>query len=147
MGSPLHLFLHALHFFYRVFTLVASWKSQPRPHKLSDPRKQIPRHLALLLVSDGSQSTSEDADLEDAVLECYLESAQQAVGWCRTVGIRELTVYDRDGTAINIPSRFARVTNINPQVFCPRMSSECPNVFPFPFSITQRKEARKSSIL
>ena len=142
MGSPLRLHLHALHFFYRVFTLVASWKSQPRPHKLSDPRKQSPRRLALLLVSDGSRPTS-----EDAVLECYLESTQRAVGWCRTVGIRELTVYDRDGTAISIPSRFARVTNINPQVFCPRMSSECPDVFPFPFSITQRKEARKSSIL
>ena len=142
MGSPLHLFLHALHCFYRVFTLVASWKSQLQPHKLSDPRKQIPRHLALLLVSDGSRPTS-----EDAVLECYLESTQRAVGWCRTIGIRELTIYDRDGTTINIRSGFARVTNTNPQVFCPRMSSECPNVFPFPFSITQRKEARKSSIL
>ena len=97
MSFLLRTLLHVLHFFYRIFTLVASRKSQPQPHELSYPRKQIPRHLALLLVSDGDESSS-----GDAVLECFLESVQRTVGWCQTVGIRKLTVYDRNGTAIRI---------------------------------------------
>lgn len=84
--------LHVLHFFYYLFTLVVSWKPQPQPHELSYPRKQVPRHLALLLISDGGESAS-----ADAVLECFLESVQRTVGWCRSVGIRKLTIYDRDG--------------------------------------------------
>jgi len=88
----LRSFLHVLHLFYYLFTLIASWKSRPQPHELSYPRKQIPRHLALLLVSDGSESTS-----GDVVLECFLESIQRTVGWCRAVGVRKLTVHDRDG--------------------------------------------------
>lgn len=98
--------LHLLHLLYRIFTLVSSRKSQPQPHELSHPRTQIPRHLALLLVSDENESTS-----RDATLECFLESIQRTVGWCRTVGIRELTVYDRDGTATSIRPCLAHVTN------------------------------------
>jgi len=84
--------LRVLHLFYHIFTLTASRESQPHPHELLYPRKQTPRHLALLLVSDGDGSTS-----AGDVLVCYLESMQRIVGWCRTVGIRELTAYDRDG--------------------------------------------------
>ncbi|KAF9787178.1 hypothetical protein BJ322DRAFT_705903 [Thelephora terrestris] len=84
--------LHVLHFFYYLLTLIASWKSRPQPHELSYPRKQLPRHLALLLASDGDESTS-----GDVTLECFLESIQRTVGWCREVGIRKLTVYDREG--------------------------------------------------
>ncbi|KAF9651887.1 hypothetical protein BDM02DRAFT_3184135 [Thelephora ganbajun] len=92
MSFLLRSLLHTLHFFYRLFTLVASRKSQPQPYELSYPRKQTPRHLALLLVSDDDGSTS-----EDAVLECFLESIRRTVEWCRTVGIRKLTVCDRNG--------------------------------------------------
>jgi len=106
MSFLLRSLLHVLHFFYHAFTLIASRKSRPHPHELSYPRKQIPHHLALLLVADGDQSIS-----EDAVLECFLESVQRAVGWSRTVGIGELTVYDRNGTAISIRLHLARITN------------------------------------
>jgi len=106
MSFLLRSLLHVLHFFYRIFTLVASRKSQPQPHELLYPRRQIPRHIALLLVSDGDESTS-----GDAVLGCFLESIQRTVGWCQTVGIRKLTVYDRDGTAICIRPFPARVTD------------------------------------
>jgi len=92
MSFLLRSLLHVLHFLYHIFTLVASRKSQPLPHELSYPRKQTPRHLALLLVSDGEESAS-----PEAVVECFLESIQRTVGWCRTVGIRKLTVYDRNG--------------------------------------------------
>jgi dehydrodolichyl diphosphate syntase complex subunit NUS1 len=96
MSFLLRTLLRVLHFFYHIFTLIASWKSLPHPQELSYPRKQTPRHLALLLASDGRESAS-----ADAVLECYLESVRRAVGWCRTVGIRKLTAYDRDGTPSN----------------------------------------------
>jgi len=95
-----------LHFFYHVFTLISSRKPQPHPHELSYPRKQVPRHLALLLVSENTGSTS-----GDAVLECFLESIQRTAGWCGTVGIRKLTVCDRDGTPISIHPSLIRVTN------------------------------------
>ena len=62
--------------------------------------------VALLLVSDGDESAT-----TDSVLECYLETVQRIVGWCRTVSIRKLTAYDHDGTAIS--TCLARVTNIN----------------------------------
>ena len=106
MSFLLRSLLHFLHFFYHVFTLISSRKPQPQPHELSYPRNQIPRHLALLLVSDNNEATS-----GDAVLECLLESIQRTVGWCEAVGIRKLTVYDRDGTAISIRSCLSRVTN------------------------------------
>ena len=112
MSLLLRTLLRVLHFFYHIFTLITSWKPQQPPHELSYPRKQIPRHLALLLVSDSDESPS-----ADAVLECYLESVHRLVGWCRTVGIQKLTAYDRDGMAIDIHSRPAPVTNINLQVF------------------------------
>ena len=106
MSFLLRSLLHLLHVFYRIFTFVASQKAQPQPYGLSYPRKQMPRHLALLLVSDGDESSSEDASLE-----CFVESIQRTVGWCQTVGIQKLTVYDRNGTAISIRLRFVRVTN------------------------------------
>ena len=106
MSFILRSLLHALHFLYHIFTLVASRKSQPQPLELSYPRKQLPHHLALLLVADGDESIS-----GDAVLECFLESIQRTVGWCRTVGIGKLTVYDRNGTANSIRPHLARVTN------------------------------------
>lgn len=132
--------LHVLHLFYYLFTLVASWKSRPQPQELSYPRKQIPRHLALLLASDGNESTS-----GDVALECFLESIQRTVGWCRAVGVRKLTVYDRDGTAISIRSCISRVTNINSQVSWLPTSNKCRNVFLFPLSFTRRMKPRKSS--
>ena len=106
MSFLLRTLLHILHFFYRIFTFIASRKPQPLPHELAFPRKQTPHHLALLLVSDDDKSSS-----GDAVLECFLESIQRTVGWCKTVGIRKLTVYDRNGTTISIRPPFARVTN------------------------------------
>ena len=106
MSFLLRSLLHLLHFFYHVFTLISSRKPQPQPHELSYPRKQVPRHLALLLVSENNESTS-----GDAVLECFLESIQRTAGWCGTVGIRSLTVYDRDGTPISIRSSLTCVTS------------------------------------
>jgi len=106
MSFLLRSLLHLLHFFYHVFTFVSSRKPQSQPHELSYPRKQVPRHLALLLVSENSESTS-----RDAVLECFLESIQRTAGWCGTVGIRKLTVYDRDGTPISTCPSLVRVTN------------------------------------
>jgi len=93
MSFLLRSLLHFLHFFYHIFTLLASRKSQLEPHDLLYPRKQIPRHLALLLVSHGDDEPKSG----DAVLECFLESIQRTVGWCRAVGIRKLTVYERNG--------------------------------------------------
>ena len=111
MSFVLWTLLRVLHFFYHIFTLIASWKSlpHPNPYELLYPRKSTPRHLALLLASDDGESAP-----ADAVLECYLESIHRIVGWCRTVGIHKLTAYDRDGTAISFHICLARVTNIDP---------------------------------
>jgi dehydrodolichyl diphosphate syntase complex subunit NUS1 len=91
MSFLLRSLLHILHSLYRIFTLLASHKSHPQPYELTYPRKQIPHHLALLLVSGDGPASG------DAVLDCFLESIQRTVEWCRTVGIGKLTVYDRDG--------------------------------------------------
>jgi len=86
------LFLHALHYFYSLVILWRSfWKrfcSSPQS-LLATPRR-IPKHLAIVLVTDPSSSVLETES-------CLVQSVIDAVGWCRTAGIEKLTVYEEHG--------------------------------------------------
>jgi dehydrodolichyl diphosphate syntase complex subunit NUS1 len=81
--------LSILRFFYVCATAIISWKTRPTKPS-TQTQKRIPSHLTLLLVAE---------DDNDAIVvqECLLESVQRATAWCRTTGVRELTVYDRRG--------------------------------------------------
>ncbi|TFK41207.1 hypothetical protein BDQ12DRAFT_711007 [Crucibulum laeve] len=97
MGLLAALLLHIIHLVYSLILLVHSfWKRNtwipPRP--LQDVRSRIPKHLAILLVSDPVYSP-------DEVEEGLVQSVVNTVGWCRTVGIEKLTVYDEHGVLLN----------------------------------------------
>jgi len=60
---------------------------------LTAKRKHIPTHLAVLLVSDN--------DLDSSITEgIFVETVENAVQWCRIVGIPRLTVYDSEGILV-----------------------------------------------
>ena len=85
--------LRILHLLYASFIAILSCRQfihGPIPRPLGAPRKQLPTHLALLLVSDSRSSISE---LE----RVYVESVKRASIWCQDLCIENLTVYDRNG--------------------------------------------------
>jgi hypothetical protein len=95
MAVLVHVLLRVLHSFHFLIALLsASWHRLNRapPLPLQVTRRRIPRHLALLLVSDSIHDPA-------ATRESFLESASRAVGWCRTAGIEKLTLYDSEGAS------------------------------------------------
>jgi len=91
------LCLYILHFLYSLAVFATtSWKqlNRQKPQPLTAKRAKLPSHLALLLVS------SDELGVE-VTERNFVESVMRAVGWCRTVGIEKLTVYDRQGITLN----------------------------------------------
>ena len=66
----------------------SAFRSDPLP--LVAERPKLPRHLALSLVPNVL------AD-EEASEKYMLNSVEKVANWCQVVGIRRLTVYDREG--------------------------------------------------
>ncbi|EKM61099.1 uncharacterized protein PHACADRAFT_190237 [Phanerochaete carnosa HHB-10118-sp] len=93
MAWPASLVLFLFHAVYYVINIFSSLRvSLGRPPKpLEAKRKQLPTHLALLFATD------RDGVMEK-IEEQLLVNIQQAISWCRAVGIQRLTVYDRDGS-------------------------------------------------
>ncbi|KAH9898324.1 hypothetical protein C8Q73DRAFT_395717 [Cubamyces lactineus] len=83
--------LGLLHVLYRlVLVLKSIFHSGEEPQALLSERSKLPSHLALALVANP------EADAE-ANEQYMLNSVEQVAGWCHAVGIRRITVYDREG--------------------------------------------------
>ncbi|KAI0335196.1 hypothetical protein GY45DRAFT_1241152 [Cubamyces sp. BRFM 1775] len=83
--------LGLLHVLYRlVLVLKSAFHSGGEPQALLSKRSKLPSHLALALVANPAA----DGDANEQYM---LNSVEQVAGWCRAVGIRRLTVYDREG--------------------------------------------------
>ena len=84
--------LYLLHALYRlvlaVKSLAARFDRDPLP--LIAERSKLPSHLALNIVPNPG------AD-EESNEKYMLQSVEKVAAWCQVVGIRRLTVYDRDG--------------------------------------------------
>lgn len=94
MGLVGRLFLRVIHFFYSLSLAIWSIRSRyfrPTPKPLTATRSKIPSHLALVLVSQGSDSRISDAQ------EAFLSCTEKAIACCRAAGIQRLSVYDRQG--------------------------------------------------
>lgn len=93
--------LHALYKLVLAFkSLSARFLQEPLP--LASERSKVPSHLALNLISNP------EADEEDN--EKYmLNSVENVAAWCQAVGIKRLTVYDRDGDFILYILEFIQV--------------------------------------
>jgi hypothetical protein len=79
-----HLFLALKRFFAALLT-------RPRPQPLRATRRKVPAHLAVTL-SELRDPNKYPDDLRDA-----LESVRRLVDWCRAIGIRTLSVFDKEG--------------------------------------------------
>ena len=88
---------HAVYYVINVFASLRASRSRP-PKPLNAARKQLPTHLALLFATDRDSAA-------ESFEEYLLENIQQAISWCRAVGIQRLTVYDRGG---EFPDKFYR---------------------------------------
>lgn len=88
------LILAIVHASYTLWTLVLYYArrtctSAPRP--LEYPRRQTPKHLALVLVTA-------DGRLREEEEEAYMcKTVVDVVGWCKRAGIETLSVYNRQG--------------------------------------------------
>lgn len=87
------LCLQIFHFLYSWVTAASHvWSKlyRKKPHPLNTARTKLPSHLALVLVAN------ECIDVE-ALEASVVETVTRAASWCRATGIKELTVYDKQG--------------------------------------------------
>ena len=84
--------LAILHSLYRLVLVLKSLATRFRkdPLPLTAQRSKLPAHLALTLVADSDED-------EEANEKYMLDSVGKVAAWCQAVGIRRLTVYDREG--------------------------------------------------
>lgn len=82
LSHRLYLLYLSLHAFHKSLT-----RTLPKP--LDAARRRIPKHLALCF----SNLPQPSEDNEDNLVECVTNTAD----WCRTTGIRRLTIYDEHG--------------------------------------------------
>lgn len=87
-----YVLLWILHLIVALKRFASTLLPRRRPRPLRTRRRKLPRHLAVMLRSEGSLG-SKTIDLEDA-----LESVKRLVAWCRVAGVQVLSVYDEAGT-------------------------------------------------
>jgi len=91
-----YLFLRLLHIIYAslVFlqTRLESLRYSP-PQPVTAYRSKLPKHLAIVLVSNNIAHPKHTEEL-------YLECLARVATWCRTLGIEQLTAYDADGVLV-----------------------------------------------
>lgn len=87
-----HFLLYLIHRLYLLYLSLRAFQkrlTRTLPEPLDAPRRRIPKHLALCF----SNVPQPSEDNEDNLVECVTNTAD----WCRTTGIRRLTVYDEHG--------------------------------------------------
>jgi dehydrodolichyl diphosphate syntase complex subunit NUS1 len=93
-------FFHLIYSFLSALSLWLTKIIRRGPLALDAPRNRIPRHLAILFQLD------DDLDIDTAAA-VLIKSIEEAVIWCRTVGIERLTAYDNKGVQVMIEKLYA----------------------------------------
>ena len=94
MSRLASFFLCLIHAIYALTSLTSSLReyfAREAPTALTVRRKQVPKHVAILLASDNDSAPSE------AFEQQILQNVENVVAWCQVVGIQRLTFYDRKG--------------------------------------------------
>ncbi|KAG8848743.1 hypothetical protein FRB96_001022 [Tulasnella sp. 330] len=85
-----YAFLLVWHGLQSCFILFKSLLPRPTPLALADSRrKQVPRHVALVLHAGDAQ--------DEAVISDMIDCTRQMIRWCSRAGIDMLTLYDEKG--------------------------------------------------
>jgi len=90
--------LYVAHALYSLISSVSFLRQRWRlrlPLSLNAARRQVPGHIALLLVPDERESSEQ---LEKSLTDIALRVSE----WCRVVGVSRLTMYDRGGLLANL---------------------------------------------
>ncbi|KAG1757624.1 hypothetical protein EDB19DRAFT_1658253 [Suillus lakei] len=86
-------FLHLLHALLVFLTTRFQKRRHSPPQPVSAYRSKLPKHLAIILVSDVAVNPKHTEEL-------YLECLLRVVKWCRELGIEQLTAYDAEGVLL-----------------------------------------------
>ena len=91
-----HALLYLAHLLYSfslaVWSVHGRWFKHP-PSPVNAPRSKTPKHLGIILVCG-----DEDA-AKPAVRDAFVKSTERAAAWCEAAGIKQLTIYDRNGAS------------------------------------------------
>lgn len=102
----LFILLYILHSCHLVVLNVRSYTNRwffTKPQPLLAPRRRIPNHLAILFATDSFADTNNKKI-------ALTESVLRAVDWCRTIGVKKLTVYEEKGASFaGIPKSFSQI--------------------------------------
>src|SRR6267154_3317936 len=92
------LFLRLLHLLYASLAFLTTRLQKSRyspPQPLTAHRSKLPKHLAIVLVSNDTVHPNHTEEL-------YLECLARVVTWCRALGIEQLTAYDAEGKLFSV---------------------------------------------
>lgn len=93
LTSSILLLIHVAYSIANAATSLHKRHSARDPQPLAVHRKQVPAHIALLFTCDDDRAA-------EPFEKDMLANVEQAVAWCRVVGIKRLTVYDRKGSSV-----------------------------------------------
>lgn len=85
--------LHLLHVSLVFLTTKFQKRRYLPPQPVTAYRSKLPKHLAIILVSNDAVNPKHTEEL-------YLECLVRVVKWCRALGIEQLTAYDAEGTLL-----------------------------------------------
>jgi len=134
-----YLFLRLLHILYAslVFlkTRLQSRRYSP-PQPVTAYRSKVPKHLAIVLVSNDTVHSNHTEGL-------YLECLARVFTWCRALGIEQLTAYDAEGILLKhsdtIRERLAH------HIELPTDESETEPEYPLTPPLSESSESRSHS--
>jgi len=116
------VFLRVLHM---IHSLVLLWRvfqtrfSGTLPKSLLFSRRRIPRHLAIIFVTDPSSSVPESES-------SLAKSVRNAINWCYDAGIEKLTIYEEHGSILKCLQKTSAVFGDDSGYLCGEMENKDP---------------------
>lgn len=82
--------IHALHIFWTCITTLVHRITPSTPLPVRAKRQKLPAHLTVVITETEASPSPEEKD-------AIVESVVRCVRWCKEAGIRNLSLYDRQG--------------------------------------------------
>ncbi|KAG2154795.1 hypothetical protein DEU56DRAFT_770364 [Suillus clintonianus] len=129
--------LHLLHASLVFLTTRFQKRRYSPPQPVTAYRSKLPKHLAIILVSDHDVANSKHRE------EHFVECLVRIVKWCRVLGIEQLTAYDAEGVLLGcsdiIQERLAHDEDL------PTDESESELEYPLTPPLSEASESRSHS--
>lgn len=129
-------FLHLLHALLVFLTTRFQKRRHSPPQPVSAYRSKLPKHLAIILVSDVAVNPKHTEEL-------YLECLVRVVKWCRALGIEQLTAYDAEGVLLGYSDVIQERLALHDDL--PTDESESEPEYPLTPPLSEASESRSHS--